>query len=178
MQTQSHPAMFGKAANVTPWYRQRWPWLLMLGPFVVVVAGFYTAWLAASGQDALVVDDYYKQGKTINQDLRRDRVAASMKLVADLKYDAAGGKLQGHLSSLGQPLGARVIVRLVHSTLPEKDVELVAQSGQDGNFSVALPMLDMARWQVLIESEQRDWRLTGTWTWPNQKQVELKPEAL
>ena len=25
-----------------PWYREPWPWLLMLGPAVVVVAGFIT----------------------------------------------------------------------------------------------------------------------------------------
>ena len=29
--------------STVPWYRQRWPWLLMLGPMVVVVAGISTA---------------------------------------------------------------------------------------------------------------------------------------
>ena len=26
---------------VQPWYRHPWPWILMLGPFVVVVAGMF-----------------------------------------------------------------------------------------------------------------------------------------
>lgn len=66
--------------SVTPWYAQRWPWLLMLGPALVVVVSSYTIYLAYSRQDAMVVDDYYKQGKAINQDLRRDRAASAMQM--------------------------------------------------------------------------------------------------
>jgi hypothetical protein len=35
----------------TPWYRHRWPWLLMLGPAIVVIAGVATLALA------IVTDD-------------------------------------------------------------------------------------------------------------------------
>jgi len=75
----------------TPWYRQCWPWLLMLGPAVVVVAGTYTGWLAFSRPDALVVDDYYKEGKAINLDLRRDREASRQGITVGLNYDAGSG---------------------------------------------------------------------------------------
>jgi len=67
--------------------------------------------------------------------------------------------------------------RLVHSAGPEKDLHLQAQPDQNGNFSVPLPMLDIARWQVLVENAQRDWRLNGTWAWPQQTQVELRAET-
>ena len=40
-----------------PWYKDRWPWILMAGPAVVVVAGFITLWLAISSDDGLVSDD-------------------------------------------------------------------------------------------------------------------------
>ena len=30
------------------WYRHPWPWLLMAGPAIVVVAGLYTLFLAVS----------------------------------------------------------------------------------------------------------------------------------
>ena len=57
-----------------PWYRQIWPWLLMLGPGIVVIAGFITLWLAITSFDGLVADDYYKKGLGVNQDLsRRER---------------------------------------------------------------------------------------------------------
>jgi uncharacterized protein len=160
-----------------PWYKHRWPWFLMLGPFLVVVAGTYTGWLAYSQQDALVVADYYKQGKAINQDLRRDHVATSMQMKFNARYDAASGKMAGTLSSSRQAGTGKIFINLVHSTQPEKDIHLQAQPDQKGNFVVALPMLDIARWQVLVESEQRDWRLNGVWAWPQQQSIELRAEA-
>ena len=45
-----------------PWYREPWPWILMAGPAIVVVAGIATAWLAVRSNDGLVGDDYYKKG--------------------------------------------------------------------------------------------------------------------
>lgn len=167
----------GKMTTSQPWYKHRWPWLLMLGPFIVVLAGIATAWIAFSAPDALVVDDYYKQGKAINQDLSRDRVAASMRLQGDLRYDAADGKLYGTLSSHGRPLAGNLLVSLVHSTQPQKDLKLTVRMDEQGRFSLPLPMLDMARWQVVIEGEQRDWRLSAVWLWPQQKTVEFMPET-
>lgn len=154
-----------------PWYAHRWPWLLMLGPFVVVLAGLYTSWLAIRSQDALVVDDYYKQGKAINQDLRRDRVAASLHMQARIGYDAAAGTLNGTVTGTPAARSASLKIRLVHSTQPEKDITLSVRPDQDGRFSARLDMLEIARWQVLVENESREWRLLGTWKWPQEKQI-------
>jgi hypothetical protein len=157
-----------------PWYRQRWPWLLMLGPFLVVIAGGVTLWLALMHPDALVVDDYYKQGKAINRDLRRDHAAAVLKLSAALHYDPAGGRLAGTLQSAGQPLSGSLNLKLVHSTQPGKDLAFTAQADGAGAFSVALPMLEKARWRVLVQDSAGEWRLSGDWLWPQQRSVEIR----
>lgn len=146
-----------------PWYTQRWPWLLMMGPAVVLVAGGYTAYLAISRPDALVVGDYYKQGQAINQDLRRDRVASTMRLALRSRYDAAAGRLEGQLESAGQGLGAPFRLLLAHPTLPERDRSLLVVPGRDGRFSVALPGLGREHWQVVVEGARRDWRLARSW---------------
>ena len=49
--------------------RSPWPWLLAAGPAVVVVASLASAWLAISGGDPVVADDYYQLGLTINRKL-------------------------------------------------------------------------------------------------------------
>lgn len=167
-----------KAGAQQPWYKHRWPWLLMLGPAIVVVAGTYTAYLAASQPDALVVDDYYKQGKAINHDLRRDHAAAAMNLKAILRYDPANGKLIGTITSHQQPFPGMLHVSLVHSTQPLKDLKLDVQSDERGQFAADLPLLDMARWGVLVEGAQRDWRLSGEWKWPQQQQIELQANSV
>ena len=43
-----------------PWYKQFWPWFIIALPASVVVASFYTLWLAISHPDPLVIeqDDY------------------------------------------------------------------------------------------------------------------------
>lgn len=166
-----------KMNDQQPWYKHRWPWLLMLGPAVVVVAGIYTTYLAVSQQDALVVDDYYKQGKAINQDLSRDRKAAELGLDASLRYDPASGKLLGSINSQKQPFSGKLYVNLVHSTQPLKDLKLETTADQQGKFAIVIPMLDIARWRVVVEGAQRDWRLSGEWMWPQQKQIEMQADS-
>jgi len=161
------------AAQAQPWYTHRWPWLLMLGPALVVLAGIHTTWIAFTRQDALVVDDYYKQGKAINQDLSRDRVASSMKAEASMRYDASSGRLLGSVQVMDRPVEGPITVKLVHSTQPQKDLMLEVRLLADGSFAAALPMLDRARWQVSIESADRNWRLHDVWDWPVQRSISL-----
>jgi uncharacterized protein len=157
-----------------PWYAHRWPWLLMIGPVAVILAGLYTGWLAFANQDALVVDDYYKQGKAINQDLRRDQTASNLHMSLNLRYDPATGRLNGRLTGDAQSVSHPLRLRLIHSTRPERDISLAAQPDASGAFSIALPMLDQARWQVQVENTQREWRLYGTWKWPQEQTIEIK----
>jgi hypothetical protein len=165
------------AANaVAPWWKHRWPWFLMLGPALAIVVGSYVGWLAFTREDALVVGDYYKQGKAINQDLRRDRAAAAIGLSATLGYDATFGVLVGRVTRNDHvPLGP-LLLHLSHATLPEKDIKVVLRPNASGAFSVELPMLERSRWIVLVESEKRDWRLAGTWTWPAQRDITLRAD--
>lgn len=156
----------------TPWYRERWPWLLMAGPATVLVAGACTGWLAFAQQDALVVGDYYKKGKAINQDLRRDRAAAALNVQVALLYDAAHGVLKGRLSAL-EPVRSALQVHLAHATQPDKDLRLLVRPDAAGNFAVPLPLLERSRWTVLVEDEKRSWRLEGQWQWPAHGAVSL-----
>lgn len=162
------PAIIG-----APWYRHRWPWLLMVGPAAVVAAGIVTIVIAFSRQDALVADDYYKQGKAINQDLRRDRAAHALAMAAGVSYHPATGQLRGHVSRAGKGFSAPLLMSLVHSTQPEKDLQIPIQPDAEGNFIVPMPMLDAARWQVKLESADRAWRLQTVWQWPQTARVTL-----
>lgn len=175
MQTDSPP--FDRVGAAPPWYAQVWPWLLMLGPVIVIVAGSWTTWIAFSREDAMVVDDYYKQGKAINQDLGRDQVATALGMSFHASYDAASGKFHGTLMRRDVPAAERLRIRLVHATQPEKDLQLTSQSDARGEFSAALPMLEATRWQILVESEKGGWRLNGNWKWPQQKSIDIKADA-
>jgi hypothetical protein len=160
-----------------PWYTHRWPWLLMLGPALVLVAGAITGYLAVTREDAVVVDDYYKKGKAINQDLRRDKAASSMQLAFSARHDPGRGTLDGTLTSFGKPVATPFRIRLAHSTQPRKDMVLEAVPGPGGQFSAALPLLEQARWRIVVEGPKGDWRLAGTWQWPQQRTLDLQADV-
>jgi hypothetical protein len=158
---------------VAPWWKHRWPWLLMAGPAIIMSATAYATFLAIKTPDAVVVGDYYTQGKAINQDLRRDRVAAQMGLSMALGYDAANGTLTGRINRLDT---GPLMINLSHATQPEKDIKLIVVPEADGSFSARLPMLERSRWVVLVEGQKREWRLAGAWIWPKQRGIALLPD--
>ena len=147
-------------ADVGPWYRQPWPWLLMLGPVAVLLAGSITMWLAFSSADGLVADDYYKQGLAINQVLARQTRAAQLNLRAQLQMDAAAQTVQLRLSGTDP-----VFVRLhfAHATRAGHDVTLTLVPKQ-GVYVAAMPLpLPAGHWRVQVEDAAHDWRLAGQW---------------
>ena len=143
-----------------PWYRHHWPWILMAGPGVVVVAGIVTAWIAVTTSDGLVADDYYKQGLAVNQKLARNDAAAAMQLEARLRL--AAGRIDLKMSSrTDAPLPARVRVTLAHPTRGGEDRKM-ALAGDKGVFAGQMAALGPGRWQVVIEDEAGSWRLAGS----------------
>lgn len=52
-----------------PWWKFGHVWMVISGPAIVVVASFITFYLAASGKDPVVDEDYYRKGIEINKTL-------------------------------------------------------------------------------------------------------------
>lgn len=152
--------MMPQAPNPQPWYRHRWPWILMAGPAVVVVAGIVTAWIAVSTHDGLVADDYYKQGLAVNQKLARNDVAASLQLEARLRLSAEQADLR-MVSRAGAELPPRLRLTLAHPTRKGED-QAILLSGEKGAYSGRIGALRSGRWHVIIEDEAATWRLVGS----------------
>jgi uncharacterized protein len=140
--------------DLTPWYRQPWPWILMAGPAFVVVAGSVMAWIAFSGQDGLVVDDYYRQGLAINQVLARDARAAQLGLSGDVQL--SGNSIEVRISSAA-PLPKQVRLALVHPTMSGMDQVVFAPEISPGRYAAPLKALLPSHWRILAEGG--DWRL-------------------
>lgn len=169
-------------ANITlqptaPWYRHRWPWFLMIGPVLVLVGGAVMIWLALSRPDAMVVGDYYKQGKAINQELKRDRAASRLGLRFEAGYDARAGRVTGTLLSHGEPVRAPFHIRLAHPTQPERDRVLEALPDARGRFVAQAPGLEATHWQVVVEGGARDWRLARSWSWQREPVLAITADA-
>ncbi|NJD26286.1 MAG: hypothetical protein FIB06_12885 [Betaproteobacteria bacterium] len=148
--------------DVKPWYKERWPWILMAGPAVVVVAGIATLWLAIVSNDGLVTDDYYKQGLAVNQRLQRDQLAGSMGLHADLMRAGTGVRLLIKASEF-QGFPAELSLRLAHPTRAGQDQLVRLQAEGQGFYGGRLSADISGRWLVSIEDPAGKWRLQGEW---------------
>jgi hypothetical protein len=143
-----------------PWYRERWPWILMAGPAVVVVAGIVTAWLAIRSDDGLVVEDYYKQGLAINQTLGRSDAAGRLGFQAELHL--TDNRIRVLLG--GPAVSGALTLRLVHPTRAGMDQSVDLAAVEPGVYEGRLRPLQPGRWHVVLET--RDWRLAGDWVLP------------
>lgn len=152
-------------AVVRPWYREPWPWILAAGPFIVVVAGIYTAWLAVKSNDGLVTDDYYRKGLAANQTIARSDQAAKIGLVAGVRVTADTLSVRLQASDKGFVLPPTLVVTISHPTRAGLDQSRVlVRDGEAYSGEVRLPAA--GHWLVLLEDERKIWRLMGNMVLP------------
>lgn len=163
------PTLTMKTASTTnvdtrPWYRHRWPWLLAIAPAAALVGGIVMLWLAITTSDSLVVDDYYREGRAINQQLARDRLATALGLGAELRFegdDESVAVLQlAAERGTGWPRELRL--RIVHATIASHDREYRLEHVGDGRYRAPAAAPEPGgRWLVQLEDAGRTWRLVA-----------------
>jgi hypothetical protein len=144
--------------RAAPWYRQRWPWLLIMGPAVVVVASLATFWLAASTDDGVIAEDYYKRGLLVNKELDRVAKAAELGLSGVLRVapdGAATFDLEGVSGAATAPGSVRVVI--VHPTRAGQDRTAVLTRGPGGTYVGTIAPAPQGRALVTVEGD--GWRL-------------------
>jgi hypothetical protein len=148
------------ATDTRPWYREPWPWILAAGPFIVVVAALYTAWLAVVSNDGLVTDDYYRKGLSANQTIARSEQATKMGLVAGVRIvgDTLSVRMEARDKSFVMP--PTLALTISHPTRAGLDQSRVlVKNGDVYSGEVRLPAA--GHWLVLLEDERKTWRLMG-----------------
>ena len=142
-----------------PWYRQFWPWFLIALPGSVVVACFYTTYLALVNPLSIVQDDYYKEGLAINQNLAAQKQATSLGLHATISV-LTPPQLQVHLiaSATDSQLFSSMPILLSwsHPVDQNKDLLLPLTQQADGSYRSAL--LDAPQWSLLLQEKR--WYIT------------------
>lgn len=145
--------------DTEPWYRQFWPWFLILLPATVVVASLYTMYLASSGSDDLVVDEYYKEGLAINRQLEKKQRSESLGITAQLSFNADQVTVQ-----VAGPVDAAFLALLLsHPLEADRDFELALKRIAPGAYQGTLTHAVAPRWHWTLELEESDgWRLDGS----------------
>lgn len=148
------------STTARPWYREPWPWILAAGPFIVVIAGIYTAWLAVKSNDGLVSEDYYRKGLAVNQTIARSDQATRMGLVAGIRIAGDSLSVRLQASDKNFTLPPTVVATVSHPTRAGLDQSrLLVRNGSTYSGEVRLP--SAGHWLVLLEDEGKTWRLMG-----------------
>lgn len=147
-----------------PWYKEVWAWFVLTPLIVVVIACMITGTIAFTNQDDIVVDNYYQEGRMINQRFEQDEHAAALGLQGELRFDRQVGEVVLTLSS-HEPLPAHLVLGLDSPALANQDLELTLAEISPGHYRGDLPHSIAHRWyiRILPETEtqiaEAPWRL-------------------
>jgi len=158
-----------------PWYREPWPWLLMAGPAVVIVAAIATLYLAWSSDDGVVADDYYKRGLVINRVLEREHRGAALGLGADVAIAVDGAVRVELTGTPAAPAPETLLLKLTHATRAGLDRSATLVRGADGAYRSRIAPPPAGRWLVVLEGDT--WRLPAAEVAGRPERVRLGSDA-
>jgi len=144
--------------DTQPWFKQFWPWFLIMLPASVVVAGVSMVFIANQHADDLVVDEYYKDGLGINRQLERIERAHARGI--DTSLHVQGSHLTVTVS--GDVDLEQLQFNLSHPLEADRDIELTLNRIAPGTYYSILPEALSGRWHWRVDSGGEDgWRVDG-----------------
>jgi len=165
---------------VTPWYKEPWAWLVFFLPFSAVVAGIATYIIANHEPDALVIGEYYKEGKAINLQLAKIKQAQKLGIKFGLKY--SDNQL------VIKPTGIEKVfpllnVNFFHPTQEHKDFYLALTPDGNGSFrhnfsndeAESIKPIN-GKWRITITPFEDHWKIQNTIFLPQTNFIEITPD--
>lgn len=153
--------------NKDVWYKNPWVWLVIFFPVLAVVAGIATVIITNQNQPEMVVDDYYKKGKAINQDLAIYNKAKELGVELSIKIDQ-----ERILIKNNKKLPA-ARVQFIHSTLGKLDFELMLTPNGDGVLTALLEKSITGKWTVVVSAFDNSWKVKNKLALPYSDWVTL-----
>ena len=81
-------------AVLQPWWKEFYVWLVIAGPLSAVIACVITAVYILQGPDALVSEDYYREGIALSLEVKTAQ-PPMQPAQTGRNHSATGGKLNG-----------------------------------------------------------------------------------
>ncbi|MGB0238664.1 MAG: FixH family protein [Cycloclasticus sp.] len=142
-----------------PWYKQFWPWFLILLPLTVVIASVITFFISQKNPPSLVTTDYYKEGLAININKQLEENAKKLGLSATVTIDSQFFTIQ--LSGLrSQP--SQLLVDLKHATLSQYDQSLKLMPIANSTYQTPFQLPKPGKWYISIKEPSHAWEIKKT----------------
>lgn len=156
-----------------PWYKNSMVWLAFSPALAGVAVGLTLLVVGILNYDGPVHEDYYREGRTINQSFERDRVARELNLQGSLRFTQS--QLFLDLSGQLERFPDQLVVLMENPTRSSLDFSVPVQHLQSGRYVGNLPRNPEHDWDVKLYGPEREWRLYGRGHFPMQQSLELHP---
>jgi len=188
MKKSTSPVKFGHQ-DTQPWYKNYMVLIFVIGlPLFVVVACLWFVYYSVQIKDTVVRDDWYMDGKTLYQDVSRDKLAHDLDLSGDMIFDKDGtvtftlhypsdslksGKLHD-----GTPLyyPKKLNLSISHATDISKDRDGVLTHTQGNKYTSHIDLDGLeSKYYVQVSNEGKlNWRLREVGKLP-QAEISFQP---
>jgi len=172
-----------KGTDIAPWYRQPWFWFVMSPLMVVICVSLSFVAVSVFHADDRVVDNYYKQGRAINQSFAQDARAHELGLEAQLRFDRQTGEVLVQFQGQGQ-LPEQLHLRIGHPVNAEADESVALTQLRSGYYRGDFASsLKHRRYLTLMPAEsaeqilKADWLLRGEIDFASRQSVRLKASS-
>lgn len=172
-----------QTSKPAPWYRQFWFWFLMMPLFASFIAGGILVTTAVRHSDDLVIDNYYREGRGINQSFEQDQRAQDLGLSAELRFDREVGEVILQLSPADTQTDTLILL-LDHPVSARRDQQIIMTRTQPGHYRGDLEAEPQhRRYLALIpdlDSDLRahaEWRLRGEIDFEQTEEIVLEPKV-
>lgn len=169
--------------DAKPFYRQFWFWFVFTPLIVVVCVSMVTVTIAFRHADDVVIDNYYKEGRMINQTMEQDRRAQELNLQAQLRFDRTTGEVFLQVPQHAA-VPAKLLLLLDHPFEADLDQQVVLQQTSTGHYRGELESSPSNNWYLsllpVLEKNQRkaaEWLLSGEINFAASDEALLKPRV-
>lgn len=156
-----------------PWYKNGMVLLAFSPAFAGVLTGLTLLVVGTLNYDGTVNEDYYKEGRGINQSFEQDRLAQAKELEANLVFSE--NQLEMQLTGKLTPFPDQLVVLMENATRSFLDFTIPVQHLGSGRYLGNLPQKVEYDWDVKIYGPQKEWRLYNRGHFPLQQPLNLLP---
>lgn len=160
-------------STVQPWYKQFWPWFLIAIPLSSVIVGSQVIRLATDGTNSLVVDDYYKEGKSINA--RLDKIEAAQALGIETKLNILPGNIELEFLNGAPESGEALKLDFFHVTLEAKDFSVLLTRDASGIYRNNEEYPIQGKWRLRLTPLDERWKVQQRVNLPQREAFEFNP---
>lgn len=166
----NNPNLTGKDNG--PWYKQFWCWFILAPLLIIMIIWIPFLTIIVKGADDTVLDNYYKEGRAINERVDQDRHARELGLRGELTLEQGKAVLTLSAAQEGYQLPRVLYLYLDHPFEEDYDQQLVLLEVAPGKYQGDLQAELENSWYVRLTSTEahrkslgksvedvRNWRL-------------------